>query len=135
MVNLSLVPTADAPYKRENTVDKIIIEDLLLRCVIGVYAWERELKQDVIFNITLSADLRKAGRTDNVADTVDYKQLKQSIIELVESSAFQLIETLAEQVAARCLAQPGVQAVKVRVDKPGALRFARTVGVEIERSN
>jgi len=116
-------------------MDKIFIQDLLLRCVIGIFPHEREIKQDVILNLTLFADLRRAAETDDIADTVDYKMLKDRIVAFVEPSAFNLIESLAEGVARICLEQAGVAGVTVRVDKPGALRFARSVAVEIERGN
>jgi len=115
-------------------MDRIIIEDLRLRCVIGLHEWERDLKQDILLNISLFTDLRPAARSDGIADTVDYKSLKLKLVGLVENSSFKLIETLAEKVAELCLRQDHVQAVKVRLDKPGALRYARTVAVEIERA-
>lgn len=114
-------------------MDKIRIEDLHLRCIIGIYPEERDKLQDVLFQITLHCDLRAAGRSDDVRDTVDYKAVKNGVVELVEASQFLLIERLAETVATLCLTNDGVQAVDIRVDKPGALRFARTVSVEIHR--
>jgi FolB domain-containing protein len=114
-------------------MDKIHIRDILLRCIIGVNPDERREKQDVVINLCLHADLRKAGRTDNFADTVDYKTVKQRVIKLVDSSKFFLVEALAEAIARICLEFPLVKQVDVRVEKPGALRFARTVGVEISR--
>jgi D-erythro-7,8-dihydroneopterin triphosphate epimerase len=117
----------------ESPLDKIHIRDLALRCVIGVYPEERRAKQDVTINITLHADLRRAGQTDDLECTVDYKAIKQQVVAMVESSTYQLVEGLAEQVASICLTSPRVQRVRVLVEKPGALRFARTVGVEIVR--
>lgn len=114
-------------------MDRIFIQDLLLRCIIGVYPEEREEVQDVVINLSLSADLRKAGRTDDIHDTVDYKRIKKRIRQHVTGHAFNLIEKVAHDVAAICLDHEGVEAVTVRVDKPGALRFARSVAVEIER--
>lgn len=115
--------------------DQIHIADLNLRCIIGLYPEERREKQDVILNLTLFCDLRKAGETDDLHDTVDYKAVKQQVRDLVENSSFLLVEKLAAEVARRVLATaPGVERVRVRVDKPGALRFARTVAIEIERS-
>jgi FolB domain-containing protein len=115
--------------------DRIRIEDLHLRCIIGIYPEERDKKQDVLLQITLHADLSRACESDDVNDTVDYKALKNSIVEHVESSAYLLIERLASSVAALCLAQPRVERVDVRVDKPGALRFARNVSVELSRAH
>ena len=117
----------------ERALDRIHICDLLQRCIIGIYDEERREKQDVVINITLYADLRAAGRSDNIDDTVDYKSIKKQIIAMVETSSFFLVERLAERIAEICLAHEAVQRVGVRVAKPGALRFARTVDVEIER--
>jgi FolB domain-containing protein len=113
--------------------DRIHIRDLLLRCIIGVNDEERRKKQDVNLNITLFTDLRRAGETDNLVDTVDYKTIKDRVIEMVETSSFFLVERLAERIAAICLQDPRVRRVAVSVAKPGALRFARTVDVEIVR--
>ena len=117
----------------ENRLDKIHIRDLSLRCVIVIYDWERENKQDVSINITLYADLSAACKSDLIEDTVDYKAIKKRIVEMVESSSFMLVERLADQVAEICLEHPGVQRVKVMVDKTGALRYARSVAIEIMR--
>ena len=114
-------------------LDRIHIRDLLLRCVVGVNEDERRQKQDVVIQITLEADLREACRSDCLEHTVDYRALKKRVISLVERSTFYLVERLAEAIAAECLAEPRVRGVRVQVEKPGALRFARTVGVEIVR--
>ncbi|MGD0090722.1 MAG: dihydroneopterin aldolase [Planctomycetota bacterium] len=114
-------------------MDAIHIRDLLLRCVVGIYPEERRAKQDVLINITLFADLSAACRSDRIEDTVDYKAIKKEVIAAVEVSEFQLIERLAELVASLCLKEERVVRVRVLVEKPGALRFARTVGVEIVR--
>jgi dihydroneopterin aldolase/D-erythro-7,8-dihydroneopterin triphosphate epimerase len=115
-------------------LDRIHIRDLTARCIVGINPDERVSKQDVVINLTLHADLRKAGRTDDIADTVDYKAVKQKVLALVEGSSFMLVERLAEAIAEVCLAQAGVRRVRVLVEKPAALRFARTVGVEIVRA-
>ena len=117
----------------ERALDQIHIRDLLMRCVIGIYDEERREKQDVTINITLYADLHEAGRTDAIEDTVDYKTIKKRVIALVEESSFFLVERLAQRIAETCLEDKGVQQVRVRVAKPAALRFARTVEVEIVR--
>jgi len=114
-------------------LDKIYITDLSLRCIIGVNEWERTQKQDVLINVTLYADLSRPCQTDNLKDSVDYKEIKGEIIAMVESSIFYLIERLAGEIARICLAHSPIKAVQVRVDKPGALRFAKSVGVEIFR--
>lgn len=113
--------------------DKIHIRDLCMRCIIGLNDWEREKKQDVIINITLHADVSAAGQSDDIADTVDYKRIKQAVIDLVEGSSYKLVELLAERIAETCLANERVKRADVCIDKPGALRFARSVAVEISR--
>ena len=114
-------------------LDKIHIRDIALRCIIGVNDDERREKQDVIVNVTLHADLARAGVTDNFADTLDYKAVKQRIVRLVEDSRYYLLEALAEAIAGTCLEFERVERVDVTVEKPGALRFARTVAVDISR--
>jgi len=115
-------------------MDKIYIQDLALRCIIGVYPEERRDKQDVIINVVLEADLQAAGLSDDLRNSVDYKSVKKRILEIVEGSDFNLVETLAERIAATCLEDPRVRRAVVRVDKPGALRFARSVAVEVDRA-
>jgi FolB domain-containing protein len=123
-------PLGPLPPKK---LDRIHIRDLAARCIVGVNPDERVNKQDVVINLTLYADLRKAGQSDRLADTVDYKAVKQNVLALVEASSFLLLERLAQAVADACLAQAGVRRVRVLVEKPAALRFARTVGIEIVR--
>jgi len=114
-------------------LDRIHIRDLRLRCIIGINHGERDEKQDVEINITLWADLRQAARTDRIEDTVDYEAIELKVVELVEGSSDSLIERLAQRVADICLADAKVRRVRVLIEKPSALRVARTVGVEIER--
>lgn len=114
-------------------MDRILITDLLLRCIIGVNDDERREKQDVVINVVLWADLRAAGRSDRMEDTVDYRAIKKRIVALVEASSYCLVEALASAIADACLADTRVQQAQVRVEKPAALRYARTVGVEITR--
>ena len=114
--------------------DKIYIRDLSIRCIIGVNQDERTEKQDVIINVILFADTRKAGQTDDLDDSVDYKKVKKTILSLVESSEFLLIEKLADEIAKVCLDDSKVQKVSVTVDKPGVLRYTRSVAVEIVRT-
>ena len=114
--------------------DQIQIKDLLLRTIIGINESERRARQDVLINIVLSADTRPAGASDDIEDAVNYRTITKRVIELVEESRFYLVEKLAAQIAAICLDDPRVEAVDVRVEKPGALRFARSVGAEIHRT-
>ena len=125
---MSKSPTCD-------TLDRISIRDLGFRCIIGVNADERREKQDVMVNLTLWADLRKPCQSDDINDTVDYKAIKKLILARAEKSQFFLVEALAQTIADICLAQPLVQQVCVRVEKPSALRFARSVGVKITQQN
>lgn len=114
-------------------MDRITIRDIALRCIIGVYPEERREKQDVIVTVTLHADLARAGATDDVNDTVDYKAVEKAVVALVEASEFALVEALAQAIADVCLGFDGVEQVDVTVEKPGALQFARTVAVDISR--
>lgn len=114
-------------------MDRILICDLLVRCILGINDNERREKQDVVINLTLYTDLHKAGKSDRIEDTVDYRALKKRVLSMVESSQYLLLEALAEAVAELCLDQHGVRQVNVRVEKPLALRFARSVAVEITR--
>jgi D-erythro-7,8-dihydroneopterin triphosphate epimerase len=113
--------------------DQIQIRDLLLRCIIGCRDWERRELQSVNLNIDLYADLSRAGKSDRMEDTVDYVAIKKRVIEMVENSSFQLLERLAQRVAEVCLEDRKVSRVRVMLEKPGSLRFARTVCVEIAR--
>jgi FolB domain-containing protein len=114
-------------------VDKIIIRDLLARCIIGVNDDERREKQDVVINVVLDADLGIAGRSDRFEDAVDYRAIKKHILKMTEASSYFLVEALAESIAGICLEHPGVMEARVTVEKPSALRFAKSVGVEITR--
>lgn len=114
--------------------DRIYIRDLRLRCIIGIYEEERREKQDVVINVVLHTSLARPGVSDDIADAVNYKTIKKRIIGYVESSRNNLIEKLAEDIAAICLEDARVVKVQVTVDKPMALRFARSVAVEIVRS-
>ena len=114
--------------------DQIQIKDLLLRTIIGINDEERRKRQDVLINITLHADTRAAGASDKIEDAVNYRSITKRVIKRVEESNFYLVEKMATEIAVICLQDPRVEAVDVRVEKPGALRFARSVGVEIHRS-
>jgi D-erythro-7,8-dihydroneopterin triphosphate epimerase len=115
-------------------MDRILIKDLMLRCILGLSGEERREKQDVLINLVLWTDLKRAAASDSIDDTVDYAALKKRIITLVEGSQFHLAESLADRIATLCLEQAAVQQVQVTVEKPTALRFAHSVGVEIIRT-
>jgi len=114
-------------------LDRILINDLLVRGSVGVNDWERTNRQDILVNIELTADLAPAGVSDDVEDSVNYRTIAKDVIEQVEGSSRFTVEALAADIAALCLRNSRVQSARVRVDKPGAVRFARSVGVEIER--
>jgi FolB domain-containing protein len=115
-------------------MDKIIITDLLARGIIGVYEWERETPQDILINLVLYVDLYQPGESDGLEDSVSYHAIATQAQALAESAARLTVEALAADLARLCLADERVQKVLVRVEKPGAVRFARSVGVEIERT-
>jgi dihydroneopterin aldolase/D-erythro-7,8-dihydroneopterin triphosphate epimerase len=114
--------------------DQVQIRDLLLRTVIGINEEERRDRQDVLINIALHVDTRAAGSSDDIQDAVNYRTMAKRVIKRVEESSFNLVERMAAEIAAICLQDPLVETVDVRVEKPGALRFARSVGVEIHRT-
>ncbi len=113
--------------------DRILIKDLLLRGIIGINDWEREKQQDILINLEIWTDMRAAGRSDDMADSINYRTLTKDVVRVVETGAFYLVERLATELARLCVVDHGADRVVVRVEKPGALRFARSVGVEIER--
>jgi len=114
-------------------MDRIEIKDLLLRTIIGINEEERRKRQDVLINITMFADMHAAGASDDIADAVNYRTITKQVIQRVEGSQFYLVEKMAAEIADICLQDPRVKRVRVSVEKPGALRFARSVGVTIER--
>lgn len=115
-------------------MDKVIIKDLLARGIIGVNDWERDNPQEILINIALFTDLCKAGESDDINDSVDYRTIAKKALALAETAQRLTVEALASDIARLCLLEPNVQKALVRVEKPGAVRFARSVGVEIERS-
>jgi FolB domain-containing protein len=115
-------------------MDKIIIRDLVARGIIGLNDWEREKPQEMRINITLEVDLRQAGLSDDIADSVSYRTIAKKAMAHAESAGRLTVEALAADIARLCLEDERVQKVLVRVEKPGAVRFAAAVGVEIERT-
>lgn len=113
--------------------DQVFIRDLLVRTIIGVNPDEREHRQDVLINVVLDVDTRAAGVSDNLQDAVDYSKLAHQIIALTEQSRYYLVEALAAAIARLCLQDARVEQARVRVEKPGAVRLAHSVGVEIQR--
>ena len=114
--------------------DRVMISGLRVRCIVGVNDWERLVPQEIEMDIALHASLRRAGQTDHIEDTVNYRTIAKGAAEAAEGSKFRLVEALAEEVARVCLEEPRVQAVSVTVRKPGAVRGAEWVGVQISRA-
>jgi len=114
-------------------MDIVFLTDLRIETVIGVFDWEREIKQTVVFDLQMGADIRRAAVSDQLEDTLDYKSVAKRIIDFVEASEFQLVETLAERVAEIIIKEFNVPWVRVQLNKQGAVRGARDVGVIIER--
>jgi len=114
-------------------MDIIFLHDLRVETVIGIWEWERKIRQTVAIDLEMSADIRKAAATDSVDDTLNYKLVAKRLQQFVGDSSFQLVETLAENIAGVVLDEFDVSWVRVKVNKPGAIRGARDVGVIIER--
>jgi len=114
-------------------MDKIFLTDLRIDTIIGIWDWERKIRQTVVIDLEMSADIARAAATDSVEDTLNYKQVAKRLQDFVGESRFQLVETLAERVAAIVRDEFDVEWVRVRVNKPGAIRGSRDVGVVIER--
>jgi dihydroneopterin aldolase len=115
-------------------MDKVFIEALEIEALIGIYDWERRIRQPLLFDLEMSFDNRKPASTDDIADTLDYKAVSKRLIEYVSASSFGLVETLAERCAEIVLSEFAVSHVRLKLSKPGAVRGARAVGVIIERS-
>ena len=115
-------------------MDHVFIEGLQIEALIGIYDWERRIRQPLVFDIEMAFDNRVPAATDAIEDTLNYKAVSKRVEEFVSQSDFGLVETLAERVAAIILDEFGVRRVRVKLSKPGAVRGARAVGVSIERS-
>ena len=126
--------TEDVSCEEASMADKVYVRELVLSCRIGVTEAERAEKQRVIVDLTLELDLSQAGKSDRLQDTLDYRLVQRQVTDLVAGSSFCLLERLAQAIADLCLGFPRVRAVRVRVDKPGALPLADSTGVEIERT-
>jgi FolB domain-containing protein len=115
-------------------MDQIIIEDLLARGVIGISDHERAQPQDIVINLVLFTDTHKVGETDSIEDTVNYRTVSKRVLALAEKAGRQTVEALAADIASLVLQDPLVHQVRVKVEKPGAVRFSKSVGVVIERT-
>lgn len=114
--------------------DRIFLRGLTAECIIGFIEWERRVKQRVVIDLELPVDCRRASVSDDVADTVDYKKVAKRVLSYIEGSELKLVETLAHRVALLLLEEFGLEWVRISVNKPGAIRGSRDVGVVIERS-
>lgn len=114
-------------------MDIIFLRDLRIETVIGIFEWERRIKQTISFDLEMATDIRKAAASDSIEDTLNYKAVAKRLIEFVGNSDFQLVETLAERVAEIVMNEFGVPWIRLTVNKTGAVRGARDVGVIIER--
>jgi len=114
--------------------DRIFLRGLAVECIIGFIDWERRVKQTVVIDLELLVDCSKAALSDEVADTVDYKSVAKRVIGFVEASEFKLVETLAHRMAMLILEEFSLQWIRISVNKPGAIRGSRDVGVVVERT-
>jgi 7,8-dihydroneopterin aldolase/epimerase/oxygenase len=114
-------------------MDIVFINDLEVKTVIGVYDWERKIRQRLVFNIELGCDLRLAGETDDLMDTFDYYEISKAIYAFTEESEFQLIEVLAESVSKMVMNKYGIKWISLSLQKPDAVDSCKSVGVKIER--
>ncbi len=116
------------------SADRIFLHGLTTECIIGFIDWERRVKQTVVLDLELPVDCRRAARTDEVADTLDYKKVAKRVLAYVAASECKLVETLAHRLALMILAEFGLPWVRISLNKPGAIRNSRDVGVVIERT-
>jgi FolB domain-containing protein len=120
--------------EQELCMDRVFIKDLLVRGIIGINDWERVKPQDILINITITADLTAAGESDDIKDSINYRTIAKKAQTQAETAERLTVEALAADIASLCLEEPGVISVRVQLEKPNAVRFARSVGVEVERN-
>ena len=118
----------------QQTTDSIFLRELKVETIIGVWDWERKIRQTVSIDLEMGADIRRAAKTDSIDDTLNYKAVSKRVQQFVADSEFQLVETLAEKVAEVVLSEFELPWIQVRVSKPGAIRGAKDVGVQIHRT-
>ena len=115
-------------------MDKIFIHALKTEAIIGIFDWERQVKQTILVDLEFSANIRKAALSDSIDDTLNYKKVAKRVLAFIEASQFHLVETMADSVAMLLLEDFGLEWVKVTLSKPGAIRSSRDVGIIIERN-
>ncbi len=120
-------------FKKGFSMDQIFISELVARGILGINDWEREKPQEILINITLFGDLSKVGESDDIRDSVNYRTVAKKVMAHAETAQRFTVEALAADLVRLCLEEPRVRKARVRVEKPGAVRFSRSVGVEIER--
>ena len=116
-------------------MDRIFLSEMKIETTDGIWEWEKRIKQQVIIDIEMSADIKKAAATDQIEDTLNYKAVAKSVRKLVEESSFQLVETMAEKISELVIGEHNVSWVRVKVNKPGAIRGSKGVGIIIERDD
>jgi dihydroneopterin aldolase len=121
------------PNASRNPQDIIFLGGLTTECIIGIWDWERRVKQKIVLDIEMAADIRKAAATDHIDDTLDYKRVSKRLLQFVGDSQFQLVETLTERIAEIVVTEFDVPWVRVRLNKQGAIRGSRDVGILVER--
>lgn len=127
-------PRTSPPMLESPATDRIFLRGLAVECIIGFIDWERRIKQTVVIDLELPADCRRAALTDSVDDTLDYKRVAKRIVAFVEASGFNLVETMAHRVALLVLEEFGIEWIRISINKPGAIRGSRDVGVSIQRT-
>ena len=115
-------------------MDQIFIKNLVARGIVGVNDWERDKAQEIVINVVVFADLHAAGVCDDIHDSVNYRTIAKKLLKHVETTQRYTVEALAADLARLCLEEEGVQKVRILLEKPGAVRFSSSVGVEIERT-
>ena len=116
-------------------MDRIFLSEMKIETTVGIWEWEKRIKQQVIIDIEMSADIKKAAATDQIEDTLNYKAVAKSVRKLVEESSFQLVETMAEKISELVIGEHNVSWVRVKVNKHGAIRGSKGVGIIIERDD
>lgn len=113
--------------------DRIFLEGLETRCVIGIFGWERKVRQKIRIDLEIPTDVRRAARKDRIEDAVDYKAIAKRLLAVIPGTKFKLVESLAEFIARLCLKEFGLPEITVRLSKPGAIRNADNVGIQLTR--
>ncbi len=114
-------------------MDIVFIRELRIKTVIGIYDWERKIKQDVVLDLEMAADIAEAAATDKIEDALDYKAVSKRIVSFVQESTYELVETLAEEIAKLIMTEFSVPWLRLTLNKQGALSMAKDVGIIIER--